>query len=68
MEASTPQSVQITGLDDEDSSIIWLAELCHTNQVQLESLVRQAEQARDPELAEFFRRTHALSQRLSTAA
>ena len=51
----------------EDSGIVWLAQQCQNNNVRLESLVRQAERARDPELAAFFRRACAVSSRLASA-
>ena len=51
----------------EDSGIVWLAEQCRNNNVRLESLARQAERARDPELAAFFRRACAVSERLASA-
>jgi hypothetical protein len=52
---------------DDDSGIVWLAEQCRNNKVRLESLVGQAEKARDPELAAFFRRACAVGQRLASA-
>jgi hypothetical protein len=55
------------GERDAQSSIVWLAAQCRRNNVRLESLARQAERARDPELAAFFRRAHAISQRLAAA-
>jgi hypothetical protein len=51
----------------DDSGIRWLASECRNNNVRIESLVRQAEEARDPELAAFFRRTFAASRRLASA-
>jgi hypothetical protein len=44
-----------------------LATQCRNNKVRLESLVRQAENARDPELADFFRRAQAISEGLAAA-
>jgi hypothetical protein len=52
---------------DAQASIVWLATQCRNNNVKLESLARQAERARDPELAAFFRRAHAISQQLAAA-
>jgi hypothetical protein len=51
----------------DDSGIRWLASECRNNNVRIESLVRQAEEARDPELAAFFRRAFVASQRLTSA-
>jgi hypothetical protein len=67
MEASFRERVESTSPRDEDSSLIWLAEQCQTNNVRLESLARHAERALDPELAAFFRRAQAASQKLASA-
>lgn len=67
MEASLRERGQSTGLQGEDPSLIWLAEQCQNNKVRLESLIRHAELARDPELVAFFRRAQAVSQRLASA-
>ena len=48
-----------------DSGILWLAQQCRSNNIRIESLVRQAERACDPELAAFFRRASALSQQFA---
>jgi hypothetical protein len=41
---------------DRDSSIVWFAEQCLSNDVRLDSLIKGAERAGDTQLAEFFRR------------
>jgi hypothetical protein len=48
----------LTDMDmtDRDSSIVWFAEQCLSNDVRLESLIKGAELAGDVQLAEFFRR------------
>jgi hypothetical protein len=53
--------------EKQDSGIRWLAEQCRKNNVRLESLAHHAELAHDPELAAFFRRAQAVSQRLASA-
>jgi hypothetical protein len=50
--------------DGRDSSIIWFAEECLNNSVSLEGYVRAAERARDPQLADFFRRALAETRRV----
>jgi hypothetical protein len=45
--------------DRRDSNIIWFAEECLNNGVQVESYVRAAEHRGDAQLADFFRRALA---------
>lgn len=40
---------------DRDSSIVWFAEQCVSNDVRLDALIKGAERAGDVQLAEFFR-------------
>jgi hypothetical protein len=65
MEASTRKGGRVTGPSDDDPGLIWFAEECKSNHVRVEALIRQAERARDPELAAFFRRARAVSERIS---
>jgi hypothetical protein len=48
---------------DRDSSIVWFAEQCVSNDVPLEALIKGAERAGDVQLAEFFRRARDASRR-----
>jgi hypothetical protein len=65
MAVSTLESRRFAGLNDDDPNLIWFAEECKSNHVRVEALIRYAERARDPELAAFFRRARAVSERIS---
>jgi hypothetical protein len=67
MEASTLERGPVTALNDEDPNLVWFAEQCQNNHVRIESLIRSAERARDPDMAAFFRRAETLIRRLSGA-
>jgi hypothetical protein len=54
---------QITGTADKDYNIVWFTEQSLSNALRLETYVRDAEQAGDQELAEFFRRAQDASRR-----
>jgi hypothetical protein len=53
------------GRQGENPGLVWIAEECRSNNVKLERLVRAAERAHDREVAAFFRRALAVSQRLA---
>jgi hypothetical protein len=67
-----------TGLDDPervkvallvpDAGVVWFAQECRRNGVALESFIRVAERAGDPELVEFFARARRASHQLTTGA
>jgi hypothetical protein len=46
----------ITGTQDKDYDIIWFTEQCLSNALRLEQYCKDAEQAGDDELADFFRK------------
>jgi hypothetical protein len=54
---------QITGTKDKDYNIIWFVEQCLSNALRLETYVKDAERAKDTELAEFFRRAQGESRK-----
>ena len=60
---STSDGGQITGTADKDYNIIWFTEQSLNNALRLETYVRDAEQAGDQELADFFRRAQDASRR-----
>jgi hypothetical protein len=66
MESPMEPSIHTPGrdADSRDSNIIWFAEECLNNGVQLESYVRAAERGGDHQLAEFFRRVLAESRKV----
>jgi hypothetical protein len=52
---------------DRDSSIVWFAEQCMSNEVRLDALINGADRAGDVQLAEFFRRARDATQPESRA-
>ncbi|MGA2924726.1 MAG: hypothetical protein ABSG43_01840 [Solirubrobacteraceae bacterium] len=67
MEASTRETGRFTATEEQDPNLLWFAQQCQTNQVQFEALLRHAERIHDPELAAFFRRAQAVSDKLASA-
>ena len=59
----TAETGQVTGTPDKDYNIIWFAEACLSNALRLEGYIKDAEQAGDTELAEFFRRAQGESRK-----
>lgn len=53
----------ITGTKDKDYNLVWFVEQCLSNALRLEVYVQDAERAGDSELADFFRRAQAESQK-----
>jgi hypothetical protein len=53
----------ITGTADKDYNIIWFTERCLSNVLRLEIYIKDAERARDTELAEFFRKAQSESRK-----
>jgi hypothetical protein len=45
-----------TGTADKDYDIIWFTERCLNNALRLETYIKDAEEAGDQELADFFRK------------
>ena len=60
---SDTETGQITGTLDKDYNIIWFTEASLSNVLRLETYIRDAEQAGDTELAEFFRRAQGASRK-----
>ena len=54
---------QVTGTKDKDYNIIWFTEACLENALRLETYVQDAQRDGDQELADFFRRAQAESQK-----
>jgi hypothetical protein len=54
---------RITGTLDKDYNIIWFVEQCLSNTLRLDTYVKDAEQAGDSELADFFRRAQGESRK-----
>ncbi len=52
-----------TGTADKDYNVIWFTEQCLSNVLRLEQYISDAERAGDDELATFFRRAQAESQK-----
>jgi hypothetical protein len=52
-----------TGTKDKDYDIIWFTQACLDNVLRLETYIKDAENAGDSELAEFFSRARADSRK-----
>jgi hypothetical protein len=63
MEASTHETGEVTGTKDKDYNLIWFVEQCLSNTLRLEVYANDAEREGDSDLAEFFRRAKAESQK-----
>ena len=63
MTTSTNDSGGITGTADKDYNIIWFTEQSLSNALRLETYARDADEAGDQELADFFRRAQDASRR-----
>jgi hypothetical protein len=63
LEASTPETGDITGTKDKDYNIIWFTEQCLSNALRLEVYIQDAERENDSELVEFFRKAQHESQK-----
>ena len=53
----------VTGTADKDYNIIWFTEACLSNALRLSQYIDDAQNAGDDELAMFFRRARAESQK-----
>jgi hypothetical protein len=62
MEGHT-ETGQVTGTKDKDYNLIWFTEQCLSNALRLETYARDAERDGDSDLAEFFKRAQAESQK-----
>ena len=60
---SDTETGEITGTLDKDYNIIWFTEVSLSNVLRLDTYIRDAEQAGDSELAEFFRKAQAASRK-----
>jgi hypothetical protein len=63
MTATQTETGGITGTMDKDYNIIWFVEQCLSNSLRMENYAADAERGGDQELAEFFRRAQADSQK-----
>ena len=60
---SAQESGQITGTKDKDYDIIWFTEACLSNALRLEQYCKDAEEAGDDELVQFFTRAQEESRK-----
>jgi hypothetical protein len=60
---NTTEGGQVTGTKDKDYNIIWFVEQCLSNTLRLETYIKDAEDAGDQELADFFRRAQGESRK-----
>jgi hypothetical protein len=63
MEASAPETGQVTGTKDKDYNVIWFTEQCLSNALRLETYIQDAERDGDSDLADFFRKAQHESQK-----
>ena len=54
---------QVTGTKDKHYNLIWYTEQCLSNALRLEEYAQDAERDGDNDLAEFFKRAQAASQK-----
>lgn len=59
----TGETGDVTGTKDKDYNLIWYTEACLDNVLRLEQYIADADRDGDTELAEFFRRAQAASQK-----
>ncbi|MDD9207135.1 hypothetical protein PU560_11765 [Georgenia sp. 10Sc9-8] len=59
----TQETGNVTGTKDKNYNLIWFTEACLSNALRLETYVQDAERDGDNELAEFFRKAQADSQK-----
>ncbi|KDO10818.1 hypothetical protein [Amycolatopsis mediterranei] len=60
---SSSETGQATGTRDKDYNLIWFTEACLSNALRMENYAQDAERDGDAELADFFRRAQAESQK-----
>ena len=59
----TQETGNVTGTKDKNYNLIWFTEACLSNALRLETYVQDAERDGDNDLAEFFRKAQADSQK-----
>ena len=57
------ESNQAAGTKDQDYNVIWFTEACLANAKRLEQYIKDAQTAGNADLAEFFRKAQAESQK-----
>ncbi|MEV6770297.1 hypothetical protein AB0N05_16905 [Nocardia sp. NPDC051030] len=60
---SSTETGSATGTADKDYNLIWFTEACLSNALRMQIYAQDAERAGDNELAKFFRRAQAESQK-----
>jgi hypothetical protein len=61
--ATEQETGQVTGTKDKDYNLIWFTEQSLSNALRLEQYAQDAERDGDSDLADFFRRAQATSQK-----
>jgi hypothetical protein len=61
--SSTTETGDKTGTKDKDYNLIWFTEACLSNALRLESYIQDADRDGDNDLADFFRKAKADSQK-----
>jgi hypothetical protein len=61
--AANSDAGSVTGTPDKDYNLIWFAQACLDNALRLETYIKDADEAGDSELADFFRKAQADSRK-----
>jgi hypothetical protein len=59
----TTSSEEVTGTSDQEYNVIWFTETCLKNAQRLETYIKDAQQAGNDQLAEFFSKAQAESRK-----
>jgi hypothetical protein len=59
----TQETGEVTGTKDKDYNLIWFTEACLSNVLRLEQYIKDAQDADDSDLADFFKRAQEASKR-----
>jgi hypothetical protein len=59
----TTKDEQATGTSDQEYNVIWFTEACLKNAQRLDTYIKDAQQAGNAELTEFFRKAQAESRK-----
>ncbi|KAB1142412.1 hypothetical protein F7R91_29680 [Streptomyces luteolifulvus] len=60
---STAETGGVTGTPDKNYDLIWYVEACLNNALRLETYIKDAERAKDTEVADLFRKAQADSRK-----
>ncbi|GAA0459118.1 MULTISPECIES: hypothetical protein [Streptomyces] len=61
--ASTRETGEVTGTKDKNYNLLWYTQTCLDNALRMETYIQDAEQAKDTELVDLFRKAQADSRK-----